>query len=294
MDTPITYMFEFQEGSAKMRPFLMQELASAGIKHIVLTDALMKEILGDITLANTLKQEAAAAGLSFVDSHALFGLTYDLMNYGDSLHNHRMLLNKLQLNIAAEMGINTITFHPGNESARPETPLAALMDNVKRSLDEMLPEAEKCGVTLCIENSWNQISVPKPMWEIKNAFSTEYLGFCYDSGHANIMSGKGRDNQDNGAIARWKARGFDEVEWNDHILEDLLPGVVNCHLHDNNAVSDQHLPPGQGNIDWKNIASLLKRAPRLKCIQSEVKIVKGGISFRKLSGIFNNIFNNEE
>ena len=87
---------------------------------------------------------------------------------------------------------------------------------------------------------------------------------------------------------------MDEVDWNDHILEDLLDGVVNCHLHDNNAVTDQHLPPGQGCVDWKNIASLLKRAPRLKCIQSEVKIVQGGISFSKLSGIFNHIFNNEE
>ena len=277
-----------------MRPFIMQEIASAGIKHIVLTNTLMKEILVDINMVQTLQQEAAAAGLSFVDSHALFGMTYDLMNYGDSLHKHRTMLNKLQLNIAAEMGVKTITFHPGNEAARPETPLSTLRDNVKRSLEDMLPEAEKCGVTICIENSWNQISVPKPLWEIRNAFPTEHLGFCYDSGHANIMSGKGRHDPNNAAIARWKVRGFDEVDWNDHILEDLLDGVVNCHLHDNNAVSDQHLPPGQGNIDWKNIASLLKRAPRLKCIQSEVKIVQGGISFSKLSGIFNHIFNDEE
>ncbi len=277
-----------------MRPFIMQEIASAGIKHIVLTNSLMKDILGDINLVQTLQQEAAAAGLSFVDSHALFGMTYDLMNYGDSLHKHRMMLNKLQLNIAAEMGTNTITFHPGNEAGRTEIPLSTLMDNVKRSLDDMLPEAEKCGVTICIENSWNQISVPKPLWEIKNAFPSEYLGFCYQSGHANIMSGQGRNDPNNAAIARWKARGFDEVDWNNHILEDLLPGVVNCHLHDNNAVNDQHLPPGQGNINWKNIASLLKRAPRLKCIQSEVKIVQGGIPLSKLPGIFNDIFNNEE
>ena len=70
--------------------------------------------------------------------------------------------------------------------------------------------------------------------------------------------------------------------------------MVNCHLHDNNAVKDQHLPPGMGCVDWKNIVSLLKRAPRLKCIQSEVKIVNNNISFSKLSSLFNTILNGEE
>ncbi|MBO4512950.1 MAG: sugar phosphate isomerase/epimerase, partial [Victivallales bacterium] len=174
MSKPFTYVFEFGEGSAKMRSFIMQEAASAGISHIVLTNGLMKDILGDITLVHTLQQEAQAAGLSFVDSHALYGMSYDLMNYGDSLCEHRKALNKLEIDIAAEMGVKTITFHPGNEAARPETPLSTLRDNVKRSLEDMLPEAEKCGVTICIENSWNQISVPKPLWEIRNAFPTEH------------------------------------------------------------------------------------------------------------------------
>ena len=289
MGIPITYIFEFEKVEQDLWPFFMREFAAAGAGHLVLTQGLMMELLKDYRTIPSLKQEMANAGLSFVDSHAVFGGAYDLQNYNDEMQELRSLAYRAQLRIAAEMGVDTITFHPGNDIADLDKPIEKLLDNVRANLEQLLPEAEKCGVTICLENSWNIMSTPEYLLRIMNEFPTGRLGLCYDSGHANIMSGAGAGNQENGAIRRWAARGL-EVKWNDHILEDMLPHVVNCHIHDNDGVKDLHLPPGQGCIDWKHIAQLLKKAPRLKCIQSEVKVLKNNVSIPSLCNTFNSMF----
>ena len=91
--------------------------------------------------------------------------------------------------------------------------------------------------------------------------------FCYDSGHANISTCK-RDVENN-AERQWAKFGLKPV-WDDKILEKLQPHIVNCHLHDNHGVVDEHLMPGLGNIDWKKTMGLLKSAPRIQVIQNEV------------------------
>ena len=84
----------------------------------------------------------------------------------------------------------------------------------------------------------------------------------------------------------WKTVGVDEPEWDDRILEKMLPHVVNCHLHDNNGIVDQHYNPGRGTVDWKHIVGLLKQAPRLQVIQSEVIPVRVHDSIRDICSKF--------
>ena len=286
---PFTYFVEFREITPKLRPFILAELASAGVKHLVLNKFLIADILQDASLVKTLPIELSQAGLDFVDSHALFGLPYDLMLYGDQMQEHRILLGKLQLSIAAEMGVDTMTFHLGNDALVPEIPLEKLCENACRNLEALLPEAERLGVTLCIENSWNILSRPDSLLTFKREFPTKALGFCFDSGHANILSSHAKSAEGGGARERWAPRGR-EVEWEDHALEKMLPHVVNCHLHDNNGFFDQHLPPGEGCVDWSGAVALLRQAPRLKCLQSEVKLIAHGCSARKLCDRFATIF----
>ena len=285
---PFTCFLELREGSSSFRPFILAELASAGVKHLVLNKFLVAEILRDASLLKTLPSELSQVGLDFVDSHALYGLPYDLMNHGDAMQEHRILLGKLQLNIAAELGVDTMTFHIGNDALALEIPLEKIRSNACRNLEALLPEAERCGVTLCIENSWNMCSCPNSLLALKREFPTETLGFCFDSGHANILSSRAKALEGGGARERWSSRGR-EVVWEDQALEKMLPHVVNCHLHDNNALVDQHLPPGDGCVDWPEVVRLLRQAPRLKCIQSEVKIIAHGCSARKLCDRFETI-----
>ena len=176
------------------------------------------------------------------------------------------------------MDIKTITIHTGHEVVYPEYPLEVQYDYIKRSLEELLPFAERLGIIICIENTWFQINTADRLLGIKKEFPTDTLGFCYDAGHANLMD-KGRNSFNSAPYQDWKPV---TPEFDDHILEKMLPHVVNCHLHDNDGITDQHFNIGRGTVDWKHIVGLLKHAPRLLAIQSEVSQIRTHDSIRDI------------
>ena len=90
---------------------------------------------------------------------------------------------------------------------------------------------------------------------------------------------KGRNFPESNPYKVW---GEVTPTFDDRILEKMLPHVVNCHLHDNDGISDKHRNIGDGTIDWNHIAPLLKSAPRLKVIQSEVIPIKANASIKAI------------
>ena len=263
---PVSFLFDFRPAEDRLRPYIMHEFAANGAKHLVLSSTLIGNVMDDYTLQKTLLQEMEAEGLTFVDSHAPFGPMRDLVCPVKEARPQMLLRHKLALQIAADMGVRTIAVHTGNELHYPDCDLEVMYDFMKRSLEELLPFAERLGITICLENIWYQINTPERLLGIKKEFPSEALGFCYDSGHANLID-KGRNFPDSPMYAIWKDI---PPQFDDRILEKMLPYVVNCHLHDNDALADQHRNPGRGIIDWKHTVGLLKQAPRLQVIQSEV------------------------
>ena len=281
-NVPVTYLFDFEHTDETTRPYVMHEFASNGAKHLVLSDTMISMIMRSRKLQDQVLSEMAAEGLSFCDAHAPFGPKNDLFCADETIRPQMLLRQKLVLQITADMGVKTITIHTGNETNQPGIPLDVQSECVKRSLDELLPFAESLGVTVCIENIWWQINTPERLLGIKAHFPTDALGFCYDAGHANLMD-KGRNSPESSPFRVW---GETPPHFDDRILEKMLPHVVNCHLHDNNGVTDQHLNPGRGNIDWKKIIPLLKTAPRLAVVQSEVIPVRVRDSIRDICAKF--------
>ena len=104
---------------------------------------------------------------------------------------------------------------------------------------------------------------------LKDKFPTDYLGFCFDAGHANIMATKNANTLEPSRAIDAYNQINQPVPWDDEILDKMLFNIVNCHLHDNYGLQDQHQLPGHGNIDWKNVLTKLSKAPRLQVIQNE-------------------------
>lgn len=285
-NAPVTFLFDFDTLDDKTRAYIMNEFAANGAKHLVLSDTLLRKIVGNLKFKDMMMEEMKAAGLTFMDSHAIFGKYLDLNCPIPEARPEMLLRHKLQLQIIHSMGVNTITIHIGNENAYPEYTLEQQTDAIKSSLDELLPMAEDLGITICIENIWSRINTPDNLWNIKNAFPTDALGFCYDAGHAHLMD-KGRFNPDSNPHHSWVGM---EPQWDDKILEKMLPHVVNCHIHDNNGVTDQHLNIGSGNIDWNHISTLLKQAPRLQVIQSEVIPMRANAAIKDICNNFRQYF----
>ena len=283
----LTFSLAITEVPDAARRSMLREFAANGGKHLVLTSYLISRILRDPAFAGVIKAELAEHGLDFVDSHAPFGPLLDL-NSPEPV-TPRLAYHKLHLAIGEMMNVDTMTIHIGNDHIAPGDSTDVQIDRISALLDELLPEAEKRNIVITIENIWLPINTPENLWKIKNRFDTPYLGFCYDAGHANIMN-NGRLHADGRAQQGWKAVGIDTPQWDDQILEKMLPQVVTCHLHDNYGDEDQHDLPGNGNVDWNHVRELLCKAPRLKQLQSEVLINRNSLAIKDLADKFNELF----
>jgi sugar phosphate isomerase/epimerase len=56
----------------------------------------------------------------------------------------------------------------------------------------------------------------------------------------------------------------------------LKPIIGSTHLHDNHSEKDDHLWPGEGNIDWAPAMGELKAAPRTPAAVLEIHYSQAG------------------
>ena len=197
----------------------------------------------------------------------------------------RQMLARLKFNLqlANDFGVDTMCVHI-DTTIYPEYTMAQHFDAARRTLDEVLPVAEKLGVVICLENIFKPLNTVDDILTLIREFPSPCLGACYDSGHANIME-HGMSDPECIAHDRYGKWGL-PVPWETDILGRLLPHIVNCHLHDNRAAKDEHDLPGTGTVDWQTTFAKLRTAPRLKNIQSEVASTDHAIPIKTLVETF--------
>jgi sugar phosphate isomerase/epimerase len=100
-------------------------------------------------------------------------------------------------------------------------------DAVVRTLDALMPVAERVGVTIAVEVIPNALSTARALVALIEDEEWPQLGICLDVGHARLQG--------------------DVVE----ALETVAGYLVTTHLHDNKGRSDDHLVPFQGVIEWE-------------------------------------------
>jgi len=127
----------------------------------------------------------------------------------------------------------------------------------KRSLDSLRRILEKSPATvrLALENlpPGYLCSEADELEEYRLALDDERVGFCLDTGHANMS----------GQLAA---------------LTDAAHGrhLLNLHVHDNDGAHDAHLPPGQGNVRWPELAARLRERSYAGPLTYEVLDVADG------------------
>ncbi|MCB0065270.1 MAG: hypothetical protein KDE19_24265 [Caldilineaceae bacterium] len=85
-------------------------------------------------------------------------------------------------------------------------------------------------------------------------YPAEYIGFCYDSGHAIL--------------------GYNRMER----LAPLMERLTVLHLNDNDHSGDLHLLPFAGKVDWQLAAELIAESPYAKPLSFEVSMRSMGIA----------------
>ena len=264
---PVTFLYDWEYPNDHDRQTVMYEFAANGAKHLVLTDTMLKMICRNPKLYRELRAEIARAGLDFVDAHAPFGHDCVLTVPDPVVRPFMLGYQKTVLQIVHDFGVKCCCIHMGSTLHEGFT-VAQHREAVWRSLDELLPLAEKLDVTIGLENLVYICNNVDDLLECFRRYPSRHLGACFDVGHANIME-HGMDHPECSAPKSYIQYGV-PVQWEKNVLDRLLPHIINCHLHDNNGFRDQHLLPGKGTIDWGKLVPKLLSAPRLMCLQSEV------------------------
>ena len=170
----------------------------------------------------------ADAGLSCLDVHgtATMTISIDAPASRNLKEYIKLLENRIQF--CYMVGGDALVVHP------PIYHASNLEDRLAQSHKVIQTVEDLCfdkSLRLAFENCSQDDHII--LREYFEQYSPEFVGFCFDSGHANI-----HDN-----------------------LEQLMEfgdRLIVTHLHDNKGLKDDHQYPGWGTIDWKKVTKWLK------------------------------------
>ena len=270
------------DATLEMMPARMANLALHGVKRVMLDASQLMKAADEPEYMRALQNGLRDNGLEVFDVHAPHG-AHDSFGFPAPEAGH-VCLEKAHkaMATAAEFGARTVTFHVGRTrrvgvmvdeyGVFEKAELDKARSRILQQLEIVLPEAERLGLMIALENLFLPSSTGEYLASIMKAMPHPNLGLNYDSGHALLLERQPGKKPDD--IAEWIRIGWDDdcVVFQNDQLDAMLPYVITCHIHDNHGKDDEHLLPGQGIADWKSIVERLRRAPRLLSIQSEVKV----------------------
>jgi sugar phosphate isomerase/epimerase len=133
---------------------------------------------------------------------------------------------------AAILSVRYFVIHPGPEkSGLPRHERLDRMENAVGVLDRVADRCRSLGVRLVLENMLPHLfsgHVRDLLW-LLGAMKATDVGICLDTGHA-FLSG--------------------DLE---HVAQKLSGHLRMVHASDNRGTFDDHLPAGEGTIDWPRL-----------------------------------------
>jgi len=139
------------------------------------------------------------------------------------------------LKVAELIRPENVVFHPGYDRWRHGEYRREWLEMSIKTWRPLFEEARRVGIKVALENVFDED--PSLIREILQR-TGRWAGFCFDPAH-HLLFGKVSIRQ-----------------WLDAFKEDL----IEVHIHDNRGEADDHLPPGDGLVDFDEVfAHLPKR-----------------------------------
>lgn len=192
-----------------------------------------------------LKELIDAHGLA-VSVHASF---WDLNPASHHRELFNLTLRQVERSIEAchALGGEIVVLHFGR-CPIPEVPevLEGTRNRYREFVEKCLSYSRDCGTTLALENAGGAPTwYPSDVGELKR-FVSELEGarISLDIGHVHLAERKAGRKSTALAIAE--------------AIEDTKEYLVHLHVHDNHGERDEHLVPGDGDIDFKPAVKALR------------------------------------
>lgn len=173
-------------------------------------------------------------GITIETFHLPFTPADDVTSFYETVRRGAVDRIKIWMEKASRMGASVGILHPTTTGYNVDVEgLDRYLSQLGRSLDVLLPAAERLGFTIAIENlppaQGRFGSHPGHFQAIAENFAHPSLGFCLDTGHALVAAAPG--------------------EAGDY-LDVMADHLAAFHLTDNAGDRDSHLAPGHGLVDW--------------------------------------------
>ncbi|MCK4366820.1 MAG: sugar phosphate isomerase/epimerase [Thermoplasmata archaeon] len=189
-----------------------------------------KHLLPEIESA--LEQVMSSHSIKFTVHAPLSDINIGTLNPGVKREAINQLVEVVE--IAHRLGIERVTMHPGFLSPITFGRRKLAEEAVRDSVEEIERRTAGTDVVKCIENMprlfITLFSEPEEMLDLIDGTSFQ---LCLDVGHANTT-----DNL-SAFLEHWERFG-------------------SVHVHDNRGKSDEHLPLGEGEIDFEMVFSMLR------------------------------------
>ncbi|NJD39572.1 MAG: sugar phosphate isomerase/epimerase [Geobacter sp.] len=139
------------------------------------------------------------------------------------------------LALAATLQARVVVFHPGYSRLTYGSAVDVWTANSVAFWQELEPLIRKTGCRIALENIFEE--EPSTLQQVLQQLDPTLFGHCFDSGHFNMFATV--------SLEEWFA-----------VLGNR---IIEGHLHDNHGQADEHLPVGEGTIDFALVTSLLHR-----------------------------------
>ena len=144
------------------------------------------------------------------------------------------------LEVAAKLGAQKVVLHPGHIGGLGSFVMETALAHANHSLEAIIKRSQALGLCVCLENMFPRCRAfvePDDFVDIMERFPD--LKLTLDTGHANIGSKNGR------RILKF--------------IEKFGSRIGHLHISDNFGQRDDHIPLGNGAIDFAKIVGAIKR-----------------------------------
>ncbi len=139
----------------------------------------------------------------------------------------------------------SIVCHPSFDERYYVSTEAQWLENSIAVWRPFLAMAKEMGTIIALENVYE--TDPELLKELLCSLRSPHICFCFDTGHFNAFA--------KAPLEDW--------------INQLGPLTGQLHLHDNHGITDEHLPPGEGNFPFRDLLRKLKEMGKKPIITLE-------------------------
>jgi sugar phosphate isomerase/epimerase len=187
----------------------------------------------DVKSVHQAAERIRELGMEAYSFHAPFAPNIDIASSDDAQRAASVTEILKAAEAAALLLVHYFVMHPGPENPATVSPEEQLprMQHVVESLNRIARRCKELGIICVLENKLPHLlfgNTSDILWILDGINSAE-VGACLDTGHAYL----GGDIH--------------------HLLHKLAGHLRMIHAHDNDGGGDNHLPPGDGKINWNKL-----------------------------------------